>query len=135
MASAKCSTPCGPPSKRCRNDADHQRILETAIRAHLSVILDPTDVASASLRLLGQLPPETQRRYRAAQRGYGDYWHSIITAAQDHGAIRADIDPIRLRLLIIGQLNWVAEWPRAATAARVDLEREAVALIMTGLRG
>ncbi len=114
-------------------DADDLTILETAIRAHLSVILDATDVASASLRLLGQLLPETQRRYRQAQRQYGDYWHQLITSAQAHGAIRSDLDPVRLRLLIIGQLNWVAEWPKAATASRVDVERETVALIMRGL--
>lgn len=116
------------------DDATHLEILETAIRAHLSVILDATDVASASLRLLGQLPPETQRRYRQAQRSYGEYWHRLITAAQADRAIRPDLDPVRLRLFIIGQLNWVAEWPKAAKAARVELADEAVSLIIHGLR-
>ncbi len=116
------------------DDADDLARLETAVRAHLSVILDATEVASASLRLLGQLPPETQRRYRQAQRGYGEYWHDLITNAQQSGVIRDDLDPMRLRLLIIGQLNWVAEWPKAAKSDRAQVTADAVALLMRGLR-
>jgi hypothetical protein len=44
-----------------------------------------------------------------------------------------DIDPVRLRLLIIGQLNWVSEWPRSAIGSRDDVQREATALIMGGV--
>jgi AcrR family transcriptional regulator len=107
--------------------------LRTAITAHLTVILESSDVSSAGLRLLGQLPPEVQPRYRRDQRKYGDYWHRIIVTGQASGAIRDDIDPVRLRLLIIGQLNWVSEWPRSAIGSRDDVQREAMALIMGGV--
>jgi AcrR family transcriptional regulator len=113
--------------------ADDLTRLRTAINAHLTVILESSDVSSAGLRLLGQLPPEVQRRYRNDQRKYGDYWHQIIVSGQASGAIRDDIDPVRLRLLIIGQLNWVSEWPRSATGSPDDVQREAMALIMGGV--
>jgi AcrR family transcriptional regulator len=116
-------------------DADHRRRLETAIVAHLGVILEFGEVSSASLRLLRQLPPELQDRYQADQRRYGEVWGELIRAAQRAGTIRGDIDPVRLRLLIIGQLNWVAEWPRTAVGSHDDLIREAVGLIMDGVAG
>ena len=117
------------------NGADDLTILKTAISAHLSVILGSSDVSAAGLRLLGQLPPEMQRRYRRDQRTYGDYWHELIVRAQASGAIRDDLDPVRLRLFIVGQLNWVADWPKSAIGRRDEVEREALALITGGLIG
>lgn len=114
------------------NSSDLMR-LQTAIGEHLTVILESSDVSSAGLRLLGQLPPETQRKYRSDQRTYGDYWHDIIVAGQASGSIRRDIDPVRLRLFIIGQLNWVSEWPKSAIDSRQNVHREAMALIMGGI--
>lgn len=114
-------------------DADDATRLHTAISEHLTVILESSDVSSAGLRLLGQLPPELQRKYRRDQRIYGDYWHRIIVDGQQSGAIRQDIDPVRLRLFIIGQLNWVSEWPKSAVGSRDELEREVQALIMGGV--
>jgi AcrR family transcriptional regulator len=109
--------------------------LRAAIVAHLGVIVESSDVSSAGLRLMSQLPPEIQRRYREIQRRYGDYWHGLVTAAQRDGSIRSDIDPIRLRLFVIGQLNWVAEWPRPVrgTAPGAELADEAVAVILDGI--
>ena len=53
-------------------DADHRRRLETAIVAHLGVILEFGEVSSASLQLVRQLPPELhivlERRLQAAIR-------------------------------------------------------------------
>jgi len=114
-------------------EADHRSRLETAIAAHLGVILEFGDVSSASLQLLRQLPPELQRRYRADQRRYGNVWDELLTTAQRDGAIRDDVDPVRLRLFIIGQLNWVAEWPRTSVGPHADVIREAVALITEGV--
>lgn len=107
--------------------------LQTAVRAHLEAILDIGDVSSAGLQLLRQLPPELQRRYRAAQRSYGLVWDEVIRAGQAAGAIRSDMDPVRLRLFVIGQLNWVAEWPVSARGRRAELLDEAVELVTHGV--
>jgi len=107
--------------------------LRAAIVAHLEVILESSDVSSAGLRLMSQLPPEIQRRYRRIQRDYGDYWHGLITTAQQDGSIRADIDPVRLRLFVIGQLNWVAEWPRPTRGPIDEMAGDALAIITDGI--
>ncbi len=119
--------------KALPKDAGHVRKLETAIDAHVHSILQFGDVTSASLQLLRQLPPELQPRYRREQQRYGAVWHKLIVAAQNDGAIRDDLDPVRLRLFILGQLNWVADWPRTAVGDRDELRKEAVALVLHGV--
>lgn len=114
-------------------DASHRQKLETAITTHLTVLLEIGDVGAASLRLLGQLPPETQRRYRRYQQTYGQYWHELIVAAQNDGAIRADLDPVSVRLFIIGALNWVVEWPASARRPVTELAETVVAMTLDGL--
>lgn len=119
--------------KALDKDASHVERLETAVDGHLHSILQFGDVTSASLQLLRQLPPELQPRYRREQQRYGAVWHKLIVAAQRDGAIRDDLDPVRLRLFILGQLNWVADWPSAAVGDQDELRAEAIALVLHGV--
>lgn len=119
--------------KALDNDATHVQRLETAIDAHLHSILQFGDVTSASLQLLRQLPPELQPRYRREQQRYGAVWHKLIVSAQRDGEIRDDLDPVRLRMFILGQLNWVADWPSSAVGDQDELRKEAIALVLHGV--
>ena len=116
------------------DDATPLDRLRTAIETHLSTVLEIGDVASAGLRVMGQLPPELRSRYQNDQRLYGDYWNGLIAAASDAGEIRADLDPVALRLFVIGALNWVVEWPRSALRPAPELAEIATRLLLDGLR-
>lgn len=107
--------------------------LRTAIRAHLETVLELSDVAAASLRLMSQVPAELGAPYRRYQHAYGTYWNRLLREAADAGVIRSDLDLTSVRLLVIGSLNWVVEWPKSALRASGDLADVAEALILDGL--
>jgi len=116
-------------------DASALDRVETMIRAHLLCQLEISDYASAQARIAGQVPPHILRAHQADQRRYGARWHTALEAAMKAGQIRSDLDAFTARMLILGALNWTAEWyrpkrGRPATAVAED----AVALLIDGLR-
>jgi len=108
--------------------------LGTAIRAHTLAVLEIGDYASAQARIVGQVPAEVRRGHMADQRRFGAYWNELIADAADAGALRPGVDLFVARMLVLGALNWTAEWyqpdrgPDAAAVA--DL---AVTLVLSGL--
>jgi AcrR family transcriptional regulator len=108
--------------------------LAAAIRAHTLAVLEISDYASAQARIVGQVPPEVLEGHVDDQRRYGAYWNELIEAAVASGELRADADLFVARMLVLGALNWTAEWyrPGRATSAS-DIADQAVALVLHGL--
>jgi AcrR family transcriptional regulator len=108
--------------------------LSAAIRAHTLSVLEISDYASAQARIVGQVPPEVLKGHVADQRRYGAYWNTLIQAAVDSGELRPDLDLFVARMLVLGALNWTAEWYRSKQGRTAEsIADDAVALFMHGL--
>ncbi len=81
-----------------------------AVDSHLRHELEISDYATASIRNSGQIPPHLRTRQRKEETSYGRLWRRLFDTAQADGQIRADLDVRYAQLLVLGALNWAAEW-------------------------
>lgn len=81
-----------------------------AVEAHLRHELELSDYTQASIRNSGQVPEHLQSRQKKEESAYGRIWQGLFTDAIAEGEIRPDLDPRMSRLLVMGALNWAAEW-------------------------
>jgi TetR/AcrR family transcriptional regulator, cholesterol catabolism regulator len=81
-----------------------------AAETHLHHELELSDYTTASIRNHGQVP--SQLRTRGDQEGerYGAVWRELFDEATREGQLRPDLDPRMAQLLVLGALNWAAEW-------------------------
>lgn len=86
-----------------------ERIL-VAVEAHLRHELEISAYTTASIRNAGQLPEKISKRASAEEAKYGKVWKSLMVTAHEEGAIRQDLDLYMLQMLVLGSLNWAAEW-------------------------
>ena len=68
--------------------------IEVAIETHLVMVLAQEDIASATTKLIGQVPTSIRERALSGQRAYGALWHKLLVEAQRDGTIRDDVDQI-----------------------------------------
>lgn len=115
--------------------ADPLTRLAAAIEAHLLAVLSVSDYSSATIRLLGHVPPEIRERQLAGHREYGRVWRQLLEDARAAGQLRSDIDLSATRMLLLGALNWSTEWyrPDPSGAGAERIARDAVALLLEGL--
>ena len=108
--------------------------LAAAVRAHTLSVLEISDYASAQARIVGQVPPEVRKGHLVHQRKYGAYWNELIEAAVAAGAVRPGTDLFVARMLVLGALNWTAEWyePRRGKSA-IAIADQAVVMVLHGL--
>ena len=97
-------------------------------------MLEISDYASAQARIVGQVPPEVLKGHQADQRKYGAYWNELIEAAADAGQLRPGTDLFVARMLVLGALNWTAEWYEPKREERpTAIADQAVAMVLHGL--
>lgn len=103
------------------DDASALERIDAAVEAHLRYELEISDYTSAAIRNQGQIPDELRTRYDAEVTKYGNVWRKLVQEAKDAGELRADLDPPAARMLVIGALNWTAEWwnPRRGSLSTV----------------
>jgi AcrR family transcriptional regulator len=81
-----------------------------AVEAHLRHELELSDYTTASIRNSGQIPEHLRTRQKKEEAAYGRIWRSLFADAIAGGEIRADLDARIARMLVMGALNWAAEW-------------------------
>ncbi|WP_245818832.1 MULTISPECIES: TetR/AcrR family transcriptional regulator [Haloechinothrix] len=115
-------------------DARPMERIELAVSEHLTHELEISDYTTAAIRNAGQVPEDIKRRYDREAKRYGDVWHELFEAARKAGELRADLDPMVARMLVMGALSWAAEWwnPRRESLATVT--KTAVSFIRNGLQ-
>ena len=97
-------------------------------------MLEIGDYSSAQARIVGQVPAAVRERHMIDQRRYGAYWNDLIEAAVASGELRDDLDPFVTRMLVLGALNWTAEWFEAGrSTTATDIADQAVAIALDGL--
>ena len=111
-----------------------ERIM-AAVEAHLRHELEIPNFATASIRNSGQVPPLLRARQLRESATYGRIWRRLIDDLDAAGQLRADLDPRLSQLLIMGTLNWTAEWwdPRRGSLDRVV--KNAQSIVRHGLYG
>ena len=87
----------------------------------------------SGIKIFGQVPDDVRARHLADQRAYGNVWRALLEDAQAAGELRPDLDLSVIRMLILGALNWTAEWYRPGTQTATEVAREATAMICDGV--
>ena len=92
-----------------------------AVEAHLRYELDLSDYTTASIRNAGQLPEKVRKRQLAEEIRYGEVWRKLFRQAAAAGEIDPSLDPYLAQMLVMGSLNWTAEWwkPRRGSLDKV----------------
>jgi AcrR family transcriptional regulator len=85
-------------------------LIDAAVEAHLKVELELSDFASAVTRNTGQLPPEIRDSLREESTAYHAVWRALLEELASAGLLRPGLDIGIARMLVIGALNWTAEW-------------------------
>jgi AcrR family transcriptional regulator len=84
--------------------------LDRAVEAHLEVELSLSDFATAVTRNSGQLPKDLRDRVRADSHLYFLLWDDVLAGLARDGLMSPDLSPRLARMLVLGALNWTAEW-------------------------
>ena len=81
-----------------------------AAETHLRHELEISDYTTASIRNQGQIPSRLRTRATREGDGYGALWRQLFDEAARTGQLRPDVDPRISQMLVLGALNWAAEW-------------------------
>ncbi|WP_396884570.1 TetR/AcrR family transcriptional regulator [Mycobacterium sp. SMC-8] len=108
------------------------RIL-AAVEAHLRHELEISDYTTATIRNAGQIPMNLRSKQSQEEATYGEIWRRLFDDAVTDGQLRADLDPRIAHMLVLGALNWAAEWfdPNRTPLSRVVTQAQA--LVRSGL--
>jgi AcrR family transcriptional regulator len=110
-------------------------LIEAAVAAHLRVELELSDFATAVTRNAGQLPQPIRDSLRQESSAYHALWRDLLRRAAAEGALRPGLEPGIARMLIIGALNWTAEWWHPERDSLERLIATAQSLVRHGLTG
>lgn len=109
-----------------------ERIL-TAVEAHLRYELQISDYTTASIRNAGQVPEELRTRPAAEEAAYSRIWTGLLQQAAADGALRPGLDITVSRLLLLGSMNWAAEWWNPRTRSLADLVKASQDMVRYGM--
>ncbi|MDX1875100.1 TetR/AcrR family transcriptional regulator [Mycolicibacterium sp. 120266] len=82
----------------------------TAVESHLRHELELSDYARASIRNSGQIPAHLKARQKKEEAAYNKIWRGLMSQAAADGQLREDLNPSLAQALVLGALNWTAEW-------------------------
>ena len=107
--------------------------IDAAVEAHLRYCLEISDYTTASIRNAGQVPERIRIRYSAEAAKYGDTWRKLLQDADNAGRLRTGLDPVTARMMVLGALNWAAEWWNPRRGSLDTVVRTAQSLVRHGL--
>jgi AcrR family transcriptional regulator len=92
-----------------------------AVEAHLRHELAISHYTTAAIRNAGQVPDQIRSRHDVEEKKYGAIWRDLFKQAAEAGELREDLDPYVAQMLVMGTVNWAAEWwkPTRTTIDRV----------------
>lgn len=104
-----------------------------AVAAHLSTLLTHSTHAAAAIRTVPQLPESMRARHRQAERDYVEIWRGLLAAARAAGEIDTGLDAGVSLMVVLGALNWSAEWWDPARGSLEGVITTAQRLVARGL--
>jgi TetR/AcrR family transcriptional regulator, cholesterol catabolism regulator len=114
-------------------DADPLDRIAAAVEAHLRYALEISDYTTASIRNAGHVPESIRTRYTAEAAQYGDMWCKLLQEAENAGLLRPDLEALSARMMVLGALNWAAEWWNPRRGSLDTVVRTAQSLVRHGL--
>jgi TetR/AcrR family transcriptional regulator, cholesterol catabolism regulator len=114
-------------------DASPMDKILAAVEAHLRHELELSDYASASIRNAGQIPEPLRARQVKEEAAYGRIWRRLFDEARAAGQLRSDLNARHAQLLVIGALNWSAEWFDPRRSSVDTIVSNAQVLVRNGL--
>jgi TetR/AcrR family transcriptional regulator, cholesterol catabolism regulator len=115
-----------------QNTSAHDQI-ETAVRAHISAIIEHGEYTMATRRVSGNVPEKVRAKNVRDRRAYGTMWQNLLEKCKKRGEFRKGADITLARLFILGALNWTVEWFKPGGRTVEDTSREFAAIIINGL--
>ena len=94
-----------------RHEDPVARIIE-AMRTHVELLVSGDPDVFALLYEMRSLSPDSHRRIVSLRDTYDALWDGLLYGAVGSGALRGDLDTRMARLLVLGGLNWTAQWYR-----------------------
>ena len=116
--------PGTPPAER----------IAAAVESHLRHELEISDYSRAIIRNGNQLPEPVGRRALAEVAGYNEIWRGLVADLAAAGQLRADLDPAVARMVVLGSLNWAAEWWDPARGPLDEVIRTTQSMVLHALR-
>ncbi len=107
--------------------------IDAAVEAHLRLELEISDYTTASIRNAGQVPEKIRSRQIAEEAKYGTVWRKLIQDASNAGDLRPELDLRIARMLVLGALNWAAEWWTPRRGSVQSVVKTAQTLVRSGL--
>jgi TetR/AcrR family transcriptional regulator, cholesterol catabolism regulator len=114
-------------------EASPMEKIMAAVEAHLRHELELSDYASASIRNAGQIPENLRTRQLKEEAAYGRIWRRLFDEARSDGQLRGDLDTRHAQLLVMGALNWSAEWFDPRRSSVDTIVSNAQVLVRNGL--
>ena len=114
-------------------DASSMDRILIAVEAHLRHELELSDYTTASIRNAGQVPADIRTRQVAEEAKYGEIWRKLVKDAIAEGAIRKELDPYIAQMLVLGALNWAAEWWNPKRGSLDTVVSNAQSFVLKGL--
>lgn len=114
-------------------DADARTLLHTAVRAHLSALLELQDYTSANVRIVGQVPADVRETHIATRDAYEKFWSQLLKRCAKRGGFDGARDLKLARLFLIGALNGSLEWFRGGPVGVDRIADELSTLFLDGL--
>lgn len=107
--------------------------IEAAFRGHLAYLLEESDFAVATLRMLHQTPEAIRKRHTRKQRQFGRFYARLFEQARSEGLIQEDFDLSAMRMLLLGALNWSPEWFEEGRLSAEELVSQLSRMMRHGL--
>ncbi|MDT7706271.1 MAG: hypothetical protein QOG20_1878 [Pseudonocardiales bacterium] len=108
--------------------------IAAAVEAHLRHELEISDYSTAIIRNANQLPEQVSRRALAEIAAYNDVWRVLVADLDAAGELRPDVDPAVGRMMVLGALNWAAEWWDPEGGPLDEVIRTAQSMVLHSLR-
>lgn len=113
--------------------ADALDRIDTAVEAHLRLSLQLSAYTTATIRNLGQVPEDVRGRLLAIEEDYGLLWEELFATARAQRKISDSVDLYTMRMLVLGAVNWAAEWWNPQTGPIEALVETTKAIVRGGI--
>ena len=84
--------------------------MQAALRAHLSLLVEGDDSIYVNLYEFRSVTGPAREKILRSRDAYEALWEGMLHAAVGAGVIRTGVDVSMVRFLLLGAVNWSAQW-------------------------
>lgn len=95
---------------RLPDTASAEERIRVGLAEHFDQMLQRDAFIVAYWKIIDQVPEAVRERHKALPRAYGRFWRHLLADGQREGAVRADLDPGLVQLLLLGTSIYALQW-------------------------